>query len=124
MSEEYQKVFKGKYGCYNDYPQNENDKILAGFSYFTWIVALIALVAIKPQSPFLRFHAIQALGMMVSITIFTIVTIILCFLIIGFLLLPFVWLLSFYPLVVMILVLVGNDHRVPWLAKYVEENYI
>jgi hypothetical protein len=28
MADEYQKVFKGVYGSYNDYPKNDNDNLL------------------------------------------------------------------------------------------------
>ena len=124
MSEEYQKVFKGKYGSYNRYPRNDNDKILAAFSYFNWIIALIVLLAVKPMSPYLRYHAVQALGLTISIMLLFIVTIFLCIFLIGLILLPFVWLLSFYPIVMMILVLIDNDHRIPWLSNYVEMNYV
>jgi uncharacterized membrane protein len=125
MAEEYEKVFKGEYGSYLDYPQNDNDKLLAGLSYILgWIVALISLLAIKPLSPYLRFHAIQALGLHIAMYIIYVAASILMMVFIGLCLLPFAMGLGIYALVIGILVLTGKDHRVPWLADYVEENFV
>jgi uncharacterized membrane protein len=124
MTEEYQKVFKGVHGCYNDYPKNENDNILAGLSYLTWIVALVALIAIKPLSPYLRFHACQAIGLaIVGFGLGVIMGATIMFFI-GLCLLPFSMALGIYMLVIMIIVLTGKDHRVPLLADYVEEKFV
>jgi len=89
MAEEYQKVFKGVYGSYNDYPKGDNDNLLAGLSYFTWIVALVALVAIKPLSPYLRFHAIQAIGLIIANFVLAMIMAITLMFIVGICLLPF-----------------------------------
>lgn len=124
MADEYQRVFQGVHGCYNAYPRGENDKLLAGLSYFTWIAALIALVAIKPLSPYLRFHAIQAIGLQIVAMVFYMMSVFLIFFFIGLCLLPFVFAMSIYMIVIMIIVLTGGDHRVPFLADYVEENYV
>jgi uncharacterized membrane protein len=124
MTDEYQKVYKGVFGSYNDYPKNENDNILAGLSYLTWIVALVGLIAIKPLSPYLRFHAIQAIGLaIVSFTLSMVMAITLMFFI-GLCLLPFALALYVYKIVIMIIVLTGKDHRVPFLADYIEEHYV
>lgn len=125
MTDEYEKVFNGDHGSYLDYPQGENDKILAGLCYiFGWIVSLIALVAIKPCSPFLRFHAIQALGLHIVYMILAIIVYIGMMFIVGICFLPFVMAIGIYALVIGILVLMGNDHRVPLLGDYVEENFV
>jgi uncharacterized membrane protein len=125
MTEEYKKVYDGEYGSYLDYPQGENDKLLAGLSYILgWIVSLISLVAIKPLSPYLRFHAIQALGIQIIIMILSVMTSIGSMFIIGICLLPFLLGIAFYTLVIGIIVLTGGDHRVPWLGDYVEENFV
>jgi uncharacterized membrane protein len=125
MTEEYRKVYDGEYGSYLDYPQGENDKLLAGLSYILgWIVSVIALVAIKPLSPYLRFHAIQALGIQIILVILYVLTTVGSMFFVGLCLLPFVLGLGVYSLVIGIMVLMGNDHRVPILANYVEENFV
>ena len=125
ITDEYKKIFDGKYGCYLDHPQNENDKILAGLCYIIgWIISLVALLAIKPLSPYLRFHAIQALGLHIAYMVFASIASVLMIALIGFCLLPFALALYVYALIIGVLVLTGKDHRVPWLADYVEENYM
>jgi uncharacterized membrane protein len=125
MTDEYIKVFDGEYGSYLRYPQGENDKIIAGLAYiFGWIVSLIALLAIKPLSPYLRFHAIQALGIHIVYMVLAMVMGVTMMVFIGICLLPFVMALGIYVLVIGIMVLTGSDHRIPWLANYVEENYV
>lgn len=123
--DEYIKVYRGEYGSYLHYPQNENDRLMGGLCYiFGWIVSVISLVAIKPLSPFLRFHAIQALGLhLVALVLAMLMSFGIMF-VVGFCLMPFVMGLSIYHLIIGIIVLMGNDHCVPWLGNYVEENYI
>ncbi len=125
ITDEYQKVFDGEYGCYLDHPQNENDKILAGLCYiFGWIISLVSLLAIKPLSPYLRFHAIQSLGIHIVYMVLAMLTSVLMMVFIGICLFPFMIALGIYALIIGILILTGKDHRVPWLADYVEENYV
>ncbi len=125
MTEEYKQVYDGEYGSYLDYPQGDNDKLLAGLSYiFGWIVSLIVLLAIKPLSPYLRFHAIQALGLHIILMILYFIVSIGSMFIVGLCFLPFALLLGVYALVIGIIVLTGSDHRVPILANYVEESFV
>jgi uncharacterized membrane protein len=125
MTEEYRKVYDGEFGSYLDYPQGDNDKLLAGLCYILgWILSVVCLVGIKPLSPYLRFHAIQALGIQLVAMGIAIVMYISIFFYIGFCLLPFVMGISIYSLVIGIIVLTGTDHRVPWLGDYIEERYV
>ncbi len=125
MTDEYQKVYNGDYESYIDYPRGDNDNIIAGLCYiFGWIVSLIALVAIKPCSPYLRFHAIQALGLQIAAMILGTLMGIGSMFVVGLCLLPFVMALGIYVLIIGILVLMGNDHRVYWLGNYVEANFV
>jgi hypothetical protein len=43
---------------------------------------------------------------------------------VGICLSPFVLDIGIYALIIGVIVLTGGDHLVPWLANYVEENYI
>jgi hypothetical protein len=43
---------------------------------------------------------------------------------VGICLLPFVLGIGIYALSIGVIVLTGGDHRIPWLANYVEENYV
>lgn len=125
MEEEYERVFNGEYECYNDHPKGTNDQLLAGLCYILgWVVSLVVLLAVKPLSPFLRFHAIQALGLQIVAMVASFVVTALMFVLIGLLLLPLLIGLSFYILIVGIIVITGGDHRVYYLADYVEENYV
>lgn len=124
MSDEYRKVYKGKPGSYERYPQGGNDKVLAALGYPFPIVALIALLAVKPLSPYLRFHSIQALGLGIATYVLWMVGIVLTSFLIGCLILPVAMLLWIYSLVIMIIILTGKDHRIPWLGDYVESHYV
>jgi uncharacterized membrane protein len=124
VAEDYQKVFRGTYRSYENYPKNSNDDIMAGLCYFTWIVGLISLLAIKPLSPYLRFHAVQSIGLFIITMIFSTISSLLLIVFIGLCLLPFALALSIYALVIMIVVLTGHDHRIPYLADYVERTYV
>lgn len=125
MTDEYQKVFNGDYGSYMEYPQGENDKILGGLCYiFGWIVSLIVLIAIKPCSPFLRFHALQALGLSIITMALSMVVSIGSMFIVGLCFLPFLMAIGVYALIIGIMVLIGNDHRVPMLGDYIESNFV
>ena len=43
---------------------------------------------------------------------------------IGICLVPFMMALGIYALIIGIMILTGKDHRIPYLANYVEENYV
>jgi len=124
MSEEYHKVFKGKYGSYDRYPRGENDKILAAIGYPIPLVALIALLAVKPLSPYLRFHSIQALGLGIAAMVLWIVGGALTAVFIGCLIAPIGFLIWIYALVIMIMIFTDKDHRVPMIADWVEKTFV
>lgn len=130
---EYKRVFRGEYGSYNRYHRNENDNMLAGCCYLIgWIVALVVLLAVKPLSPWLRFHAIQSIAFGVvfggAIMVLFMITFMLMFVLIGFLCLPFLFLLIMcvwaYNLIIAIMCFTNKDHRIPIIADWVEKNFI
>jgi len=114
--QEYQKVFNGQFESYNNYPRGENDNLLGGLCYFSWFVSLIVLLAIKPLSPYLRFHAVQALGLQIVYMVAVMILVFICF--------PLAFVFLGYLIFIMITVMTGRDYRVPYLANYVEENYV
>ena len=131
--DEYKRVFKGKYGSYNRYPKEENDKILAGCCYlFGWIVSIIVLIAVKPLSPWLKFHAIQSLvfGVIVGgvIMILAMMSFVLMLILIGFVCFMFVMMLAMavwaYNLFIAFMCFTDKDHRIPVIGDWVEKNFI
>ena len=138
-------------GSYLNHPRGENDRLWAGacyvaplalsmmgVHYLSWMVNIVALVGVRPLSPWLRFHAIQSLVLsLITLGIYVVgvfvllVAYILIFVMVGIIFIPVAVLIlmiamsvSIDSLVIGIMVFSETDHRVPFLADWVERNYV
>jgi uncharacterized membrane protein len=130
---DYRKVFKGSFGSYNHHPTKENDNILACLSYiFGFIVGLIILLVVKPMSPWLRFHLIQSMTLSVILVgayvILSTISGALVVVLIGLICLPLVQLFFLagwiYMIIIGIMCFSWKDHRVPYIADWVEKTFV
>jgi hypothetical protein len=82
----------------------QDDKTMAMLAHllglFTGFLGPLIIYFIKKDSKFVAFHALQEVFFQLALIVLTFITIVLCFLLVGFLLLPF---LAIGPLVYIII---------------------
>lgn len=79
-------------------PQEDNDKLIGALSYVFWIlVGIIILVTDMKNKPILKFHAYQSITLGLVLMVLWIIASALSIVIIGFCLMPVLFLIPFYP---------------------------
>lgn len=94
---------------------NSNDNLIAASAYLLFFVPLL----VEPKSAFKTFHANQGLLLLIFLVVGQIVGYILMFVLIGFLIVPLVYLASFiYFILGIINALNGKQERLPLIGQW------
>jgi len=87
---------------------------------FSFVVPLVIMLTKGNESPFVRQQAVEALNFGLTMLIATFVVVILCFVLVGFLLLPFLLVLHFlFPILGAVAVNRGEAYRYPVSVRLV-----
>lgn len=85
---------------------------------FGWLCALIIYLSYKDKSKFVAFHALQSLYFQIAVFVAWVITVILCFVLVGFLLIPVVAIVSIvYPILAGLAANRGELYEYPILGK-------
>ncbi len=112
----------------------DNERLLAGLSYFSQIVVPAVLPVIlmltdeTKKSDFVRFHAVHGLALFVASVIYALVAVIV-FVVLGAIapvLTCLTWILFLVPFAVLIyygvLAFQGKRTEIPWLTQFLRDN--
>ncbi|MDQ0217890.1 DUF4870 domain-containing protein [Peribacillus cavernae] len=104
---------------------NKDEKLLAALiyiaSFFTaFIGPLIIWLIKKEESSFIDFHGREYLNFLISYTIYGIVATVLCFVVIGFLILPVLGLAGvIFTIIAAVKAYEGKEYRIPLIFRII-----
>ncbi len=91
---------------------------VAYLTSFGWLCALIIYMSYKDKSKFVAFHALQSLYFQIAVFVAWVITVILCFVLVGFFLIPVVVLGSIiFPILAGLAANRGELYEYPLLGK-------
>lgn len=96
--------------------------VLSHVSYFFLpIIIPVIVLLVKQDDPFVKHHAKQSLIFHAAIVVATIIAWILCVILIGFLLLPIIWIVGLVYTIIAIIRAVDNEYyRYPVAGNWVK----
>ncbi|PLT35000.1 DUF4870 domain-containing protein [Bacillus sp. V5-8f] len=103
---------------------NNNERLLAALIYFisfftVFIGPLIIWLIKKDDSRFIDFHGREYLNFMISYTLYTVIATILCFVLIGFLVIPIIGIIAFiFTIIAGVKAYDGKEYRIPFIFRF------
>jgi len=90
-----------------------------GAILFGWIVPLVIYLIKKDESPYLRKQAAEALNFQITMVIGMLISLVLCFVLIGFLLIPVLWILNLtFSIIAAMAVNRGENYAYPSWCRF------
>ncbi|RFU65406.1 DUF4870 domain-containing protein [Peribacillus glennii] len=102
---------------------SNDERVLAALIYFVsfftvFIGPIIIWLMKKEDSRFIDYHGREYLNFLISYTLYTIIATILCFILIGFLILPILGIVGFiFTIIAGVKAYEGNDYRIPFILR-------
>lgn len=97
--------------------------VVAYLTGFGWLCALVIYLTYKDKSRFVAFHALQSLYFQIAVFVAWIITIVLCFVLVGLLLIPVVAIASIvWPIIAGLAANKGELYEYPVFGKMARQS--